>query len=1050
MSNFGGGESNQDVVRTNYLFVNSKQISTNGVVGSSVNLKDIRDNTLALSTKADINHSHEISSITNLQSELNGKAPTNHNHEINNINNLQSALDSKAPISHNHEISNVNGLQTALDGKALTNHTHTIENITNLQTELDGKASTSHNHEINNVNGLQTALDGKANTSHNHEISQINNLQNIIDGKLNTNDGSVNKMWEIVDGTGGFEKRVQLLRSVVGGSSNADYELSIAGVDADRIYANDFITKSNDLFEFFDTVGDAIGFMAKGTGAMTGLKYLKIAGGAVGGLLLTNLAASTLNELGDLFSSTPQEEYDNNQISVNTLTGDLMFSTFRKFDIDPTKGINDNEWGDAIGNVIGWQGYVPKEWFKVALENAHIDMYSIKLRNYTNGFSAYGNRKQELNNQNDTLYYDTVDRLYSQNGRLYFNGSSYALQSEIPNLSGYALVSQIPSLENYYNKSQVDALIPSAFNGGMIYNPIQVIQGGNCVADFPYFQAKPWSGRTNPSFVISGGDNCNYADGLIRIKMAKSGADMPDATTRILLEGDAGIKFYDKDENELLHLNTTQADFTTPVFINADQIITQTALNSAISAIPATDLSNYYNKSEVDGLISGSSSTTLQTNSFVEFNIGGIQPTLSQLSEMGTSINRLYVNTDNEIVYNGQKLMVLYDLNNYYNKTEVDNKYYLSGSGMTALKVNFDTTSGPYNNDVYFASNIAHKWYLDFPYTNTLVQDSQHLAMKLHRNISYYENIPQFNTILEFGESGQTRYTDFEYKSLRFDGTNTEIASKWNASSQPYLEYSSTGGHHFKDEIMCDQSITTNNNIIINSGFDANQQADSNSLMIGRWSIQQKILPYVEYQTLMFSYNLIGKWAILRSRSFSYLNYTHYHKTFVEDTTKINSKDIGKIVEMTGKIRTIGDKEKSISDALPLVKLCDKYKSKKVFGVIAKLDDTFDNEGVRSVMFENGQIEQLDEVDKNKTIIRVNTSGDGLVCVVFRMNENIEAGDYITTYRFGYGIKQDDDLNHNYTIAKATEDLLYNDVREEIELDGIIYRTAMLGVIYLS
>ena len=34
---------------------------------------------------------------------------------------------------------------------------------------------------------------------------------------------------------------------------------------------------------------------------------------------------------------------------------------------------------------------------------------------------------------------------------------------------------------------------------------------------------------------------------------------------------------------------------------------------------------------------------------------------------------------------------------------------------------------------------------------------------------------------------------------------------------------------------------------------------------------------------------------------------------------------------------------------------------------------------------------------------------------------NIDNGDYITSGSNGYGVKQDDDLMHNYTVAKALE-----------------------------
>ena len=52
----------------------------------------------------------------------------------------------------------------------------------------------------------------------------------------------------------------------------------------------------------------------------------------------------------------------------------------------------------------------------------------------------------------------------------------------------------------------------------------------------------------------------------------------------------------------------------------------------------------------------------------------------------------------------------------------------------------------------------------------------------------------------------------------------------------------------------------------------------------------------------------------------------------------------------------------------------------------------------------------------------VNSLGEGGICVS-NTNGNIENGDYLqSSDLLGYGEKQDDDLLHNYTIAKATID----------------------------
>ena len=58
---------------------------------------------------------------------------------------------------------------------------------------------------------------------------------------------------------------------------------------------------------------------------------------------------------------------------------------------------------------------------------------------------------------------------------------------------------------------------------------------------------------------------------------------------------------------------------------------------------------------------------------------------------------------------------------------------------------------------------------------------------------------------------------------------------------------------------------------------------------------------------------------------------------------------------------------------------------------------------------------------------------------VCNSNGNIENGDYITSSDYlGYGEKQDDDLLHNYTVAKATMSC-------DFELDSIYYKCIQLN-----
>ena len=60
--------------------------------------------------------------------------------------------------------------------------------------------------------------------------------------------------------------------------------------------------------------------------------------------------------------------------------------------------------------------------------------------------------------------------------------------------------------------------------------------------------------------------------------------------------------------------------------------------------------------------------------------------------------------------------------------------------------------------------------------------------------------------------------------------------------------------------------------------------------------------------------------------------------------------------------------------------------------------------------------------------VRVNGVGEGGIWVC-NVNGVLENGDYVTSCEIpGYGMKQDDDLLHNYTVAKVTMDCDFSDV----------------------
>lgn len=103
-----------------------------------------------------------------------------------------------------------------------------------------------------------------------------------------------------------------------------------------------------------------------------------------------------------------------------------------------------------------------------------------------------------------------------------------------------------------------------------------------------------------------------------------------------------------------------------------------------------------------------------------------------------------------------------------------------------------------------------------------------------------------------------------------------------------------------------------------------------------------------------------------------------------------------------------------VVEAIPYVELSSKEKQKSVIGVIADKRQNFNLLPLDSKL-----------ADESKRVI-VNSIGEGCICVS-DINGNIENGDYIITSIIpGIGMKQDDDILHNYTVAKATMDCDFN------------------------
>ena len=146
------------------------------------------------------------------------------------------------------------------------------------------------------------------------------------------------------------------------------------------------------------------------------------------------------------------------------------------------------------------------------------------------------------------------------------------------------------------------------------------------------------------------------------------------------------------------------------------------------------------------------------------------------------------------------------------------------------------------------------------------------------------------------------------------------------------------------------------------------------------------------------------------------LNFTGQHRNYEDNSTFDLNSYIGYIVQSTGIIDSI-----AINEALPRVKLTDTINCKSVYGVISSREEKT-TESARNF----GNFVSVNQKEEKDSRLVINSVGEGGIWVCDAAGP-IENGDYITTCLIpGIGMKQSDDLLHNYTVAKATMDCDFN------------------------
>jgi hypothetical protein len=81
-------------------------------------------------------------------------------------------------------------------------------------------------------------------------------------------------------------------------------------------------------------------------------------------------------------------------------------------------------------------------------------------------------------------------------------------------------------------------------------------------------------------------------------------------------------------------------------------------------------------------------------------------------------------------------------------------------------------------------------------------------------------------------------------------------------------------------------------------------------------------------------------------------------------------------------------------------------------------------------------------------VASINALGEGALWVT-NYGGSIQSGDLITTSPVaGYGMLQDDDLMHSYTVGKSTQSIDWNSITDTVWFEGKQYKKALIAVTY--
>lgn len=252
--------------------------------------------------------------------------------------------------------------------------------------------------------------------------------------------------------------------------------------------------------------------------------------------------------------------------------------------------------------------------------------------------------------------------------------------------------------------------------------------------------------------------------------------------------------------------------------------------------------------------------------------------------------------------------------------------------------------------------------------------------------------------------------------------------------------------------VLFTRDVSMSNNLIVKNDVDIGDQIVFQNRLdpekISQWTIGLDVPePDVKPQNADLVLHSSDGTTVKFTQDFesSLLNFTGSHTTSyrMSDSEKIGC--IGKIVSSTGEFQDLdGSHKPSIDEAIPIVQLSQRAMDPTVFGVVSSFECSMD----RFHRFQIGNLQLCKGRRGGNAKVRVNSVGEGCV-LVSDINGPLRNGDLVTTSPVhGIGMAQGDDVLKSYTVAKITQDCVFDGLEFQTSPGGIVFRTALVGCIY--